>query len=237
MHRQEFASETSCENQLLALRHPRLAVERVGALLGIGTVGFHNFNLRTFNLRVSNSNKLIVDVFLTRCRISMCQGLGPKKHDEISEIDGNTWALGIGCEGFGGPRHPLRTPSASVMVSLCCPQIPLRFPLGSHYVYRKSTNIHEQSTLKKTLYFCVSSLRRGHANLLCIVPILTDDPRRESRRRAPLFHVMLVLLRCLCIYIYIYTYIYIYIHIHMCIYIYIHTHIRFVRVILAQGPC
>ena len=27
---------------------------------------------------------------------------------------------------------------------------------------------------------CVSSLRRGHANLLCIVPILTDDPRRKS---------------------------------------------------------
>ena len=27
---------------------------------------------------------------------------------------------------------------------------------------------------------CVSSLRRDHANLLCIVPILTDDPRRES---------------------------------------------------------
>ena len=24
----------------------------------------------------------------------------------------------------------------------------------------------------------VSSVRRGHANLLCIVPILTDDPRR-----------------------------------------------------------
>ena len=51
------------------------------------TVGFHNFNLRIFNLRVSNPNKFIVDVFLTRCRTSMCQGLGPKKHDEISEID------------------------------------------------------------------------------------------------------------------------------------------------------
>ena len=51
------------------------------------TVGFHNFNLRILNLRVSNPNKLIVDVCLTRCRISMCQGLGPKKHDEISEID------------------------------------------------------------------------------------------------------------------------------------------------------
>ena len=27
------------------------------------TVGFHNFNLRIFNLRVSKPNKLIVDVF------------------------------------------------------------------------------------------------------------------------------------------------------------------------------
>ena len=53
----------------------------------LDTVGFHNFNLRIFNLRVSNPNELIVDAFLTRCRISMCQGLGPKKHDEISEID------------------------------------------------------------------------------------------------------------------------------------------------------
>ena len=47
---------------------------------------FHNFNLRIFNLRVSNPDKFIVDVFLTRCGISMCQSLGPKKHDEISEI-------------------------------------------------------------------------------------------------------------------------------------------------------
>ena len=31
------------------------------------------------------------------------------------------------------------------------------------------------------LDLCVSSLRRGHANLLCIVPSLTDDPRRESK--------------------------------------------------------
>ena len=30
------------------------------------------------------------------------------------------------------------------------------------------------------LDLCVSSLRRGHANLHFIVPILTDDPRRES---------------------------------------------------------
>ena len=30
------------------------------------------------------------------------------------------------------------------------------------------------------LDLCVSSLRRCHANLLCIVPILPDDPRREE---------------------------------------------------------
>ena len=29
-------------------------------------------------------------------------------------------------------------------------------------------------------HLCVSSLRRGHANVLCIVPILTDDPRMKS---------------------------------------------------------
>ena len=30
------------------------------------------------------------------------------------------------------------------------------------------------------LDLCVSSLRRGHAILLCTVPSVTDDPRRES---------------------------------------------------------
>merc|ERR1719433_224933 len=36
-----------------------------------------------------------------------------------------------------------------------------------------------EAKLFTLLDLCVSSLRRGHANLLCIVPILTDDPRRE----------------------------------------------------------
>ena len=30
------------------------------------------------------------------------------------------------------------------------------------------------------LDLCASSLRRGHADILGIVPILADDPRRES---------------------------------------------------------
>ena len=36
------------------------------------------------------------------------------------------------------------------------------------------------------LDLCVSSLRRGHANLLCVVPILMDDPRREPMKRRAL---------------------------------------------------
>ena len=49
-----------------------------------------------------------------------------------------------------------------------------------------STSIHtdiQSRTSKKPLTLldlCVSSLRRGHANLLCIVPILSDDPRRGN---------------------------------------------------------
>ena len=40
------------------------------------------------------------------------------------------------------------------------------------------------------LDLCVSSLRKGHANLLCIVPILTDDPRKESNRRGVAFETV-----------------------------------------------
>ena len=34
---------------------------------------------------------------------------------------------------------------------------------------------------------CVSSLRRGHANLLCIVPIFSDAPRRGSNHRKSVY--------------------------------------------------
>ena len=35
-----------------------------------------------------------------------------------------------------------------------------------------------QTKMFTLLDLCVSSLRRGHANILCIVPSLTDDPRK-----------------------------------------------------------
>ena len=38
-----------------------------------------------------------------------------------------------------------------------------------------------QKILEPFLDLCVSSLRRGHANLLCIVPILSDFVRRHER--------------------------------------------------------
>ena len=59
-------------------------------------------------------------------------------------------------------------PSAKAMHSLTIIE-------ESHYQHR-----HFGKKLFTLLDLCVSSLRRGLDNLLCIVPILTDDPRRES---------------------------------------------------------
>ena len=44
---------------------PERGTKRLTCVAFVQTVGFHNFNLRNYNLRVSNPNKLIVDVFLT----------------------------------------------------------------------------------------------------------------------------------------------------------------------------
>ena len=45
--------------------------------------------------------------------------------------------------------------------------------------HREARNPRQQMAKKQftLLDLCVSSLRRGHANLLCIVPILSDDPK------------------------------------------------------------
>ena len=49
------------------------------------------------------------------------------------------------------------------------------------------------------LDLCVSSLRRGHANLLCIVPILTDDPRRESMMMMMMTMMMMMMVMMMMI--------------------------------------
>ena len=62
--------------------------------------------------------------------------------------------------------------------TLGCSDLPPPFP---PYPTCRPRPINQSKKLFTLLDLCVSSLRRGHANLLCIVPILTDDPRRESK--------------------------------------------------------
>ena len=73
---------------------------------------------------------------------------------------------------FACSQQAFRTPLANT-----CLFALLRAPC---FAFAKTAEGKKISTL---LDLCVSSLRRGHANLLCIVPILTDDPRRESNCR------------------------------------------------------
>ena len=106
-------------------------------------------------------------------------------------------------------RHPPTTPpsrapcphSASAQRRLSERQLPLlqtrgalaHLRQGRTHLLRKAwstlfdlraPSILHGKTWSTLLDLCVSSLRRGHANLLCIVPILTDDPRRESEMGA-----------------------------------------------------
>ena len=60
------------------------------------TVGFHNFNLRIVNLRVSNPNKLIVDVLFDTMSDLNVPGSRPK-NNEISEIDRRCSSLFVLC--------------------------------------------------------------------------------------------------------------------------------------------
>jgi hypothetical protein len=66
------------------------------------------------------------------------------------------------------------------------PARPAFFPEPIHHIQGQGAPVLEcKKKLFTLLDLCVSSLRRGHANLLCIVPILTDDPRRESEHSLP----------------------------------------------------
>ena len=49
------------------------------------------------------------------------------------------------------------------------------------YIYKyvnPAAYFNIEISLRSLLDLCVSSLRWGHASLLCVVPMLTDDPRR-----------------------------------------------------------
>jgi len=117
------------------------------------------------------------------------------------------------CRTFGASpllsRDRASSPSASLtkymhlaVCDLCCHDLTKYMHQGSKRTRRgdgqertgegtsrqrcaRKPDEHRPDKLFTLLDLCVSSLRRGHANLLCIVPVLTDDPRRESNKHRP----------------------------------------------------
>ncbi|GKB45769.1 hypothetical protein Tco_0896522, partial [Tanacetum coccineum] len=57
-------------------------------------------------------------------------------------------------------------------------QIPLKIQTAALQFLRDQKAIPSKKNFGPFLDLCVSSLRKGHANLLCIVPILSDVPER-----------------------------------------------------------
>ena len=78
--------------------------------------------------------------------------------------------------GLGSLRSGLRRRGGSSWVYAGC----LRLGRFFCRLYYLCAFLMLAVLLVTLLNLCVSSLRRGHANLLCIVPTLTDDPGRES---------------------------------------------------------
>jgi hypothetical protein len=102
--------------------------------------------------------------------------------------------------------HRILVFTGSYRILVCiarCRKIPFQDPswygIFQHLRCPSSLYSYVTKKLDTLLDLCVSSLRRGHANLLCIVPILTDDPRRESEiLRLSIFRIFhLLLLACI----------------------------------------
>ena len=65
----------------------------------------------------------------------------------------------------------------------CSPEISLLTAWTSFIIYATRERMVDKLMFKNVillLELCVSSLRRGHANLLCIVPILPDAPKGKQ---------------------------------------------------------
>ena len=99
--------------------------------------------------------------------------VGQTSWGELLPVPGRSVPAGAGSARSGPARAKLSRPGPA----RAGPARPGRSRPGP-------TSLRPAGPLSKKLFtlfdLCVSSLRRGHANLLCIVPILTDDPRRES---------------------------------------------------------
>ena len=191
------------------------------------TVGFHNLNLLIVNLKVSNPNKLIVDAFLT---ISMCQGLGPTKYDEFSEIDRMCttacwgWRNAVGSlievrwlrQAYHGPQLTdlrMNRTQRGMVSSKSRSQRVLRVSDNNTPFARAFGHTTQQQKVQSSPGFDIQSW-------ISNPPSYPEERFYFSRHRC--FNSTIYIL----IYIYIYIYVYVYIHVHMCIYIYIYTYIH-----------
>ena len=91
------------------------------------------------------------------------------------------WATGSSIN-MGGAMKPVRTPCSTWHVAcqhecIVC----LKFAAFARF---QNAVMGKQKKCVTLPDLCVSSLRRGHANLLCIVPILTDDLRGGSKSKS-----------------------------------------------------
>ena len=85
-------------------------------------------------------------------------------------------ALALGCKVAAGRLGLARWPAE------VCTSEKRNFQLQLHLQLSLATsNVKSRKKIRYTSRFVRVILVQGHVNLLCIVPILTDDPRRESR--------------------------------------------------------
>ena len=84
---------------------------------------------------------------------------------------------------FVGVARQLKRHSSASLEPVCMPNVHGLLRFCCHRTQQDKCPLHKK--LGTLLHLCVSSLRRGHADLLCIVPILSDDPRRESGTCCP----------------------------------------------------
>jgi len=120
-----------------------------------------------------------------RRRLAHQQGTHQKAHTDVKLDFASVWwqmqsSININKGGGGSEAEGSRPGCVSIVMGL-----PSQMVVG---IRRPEENQKEQrqkgQKIDTLLHLCVSSLRRGHANLLCIIPILTDDLRRESKSRS-----------------------------------------------------
>ena len=99
---------------------------------------------------------------MTRCRISMCQGLGPTKHDEISEIDRTEYRIAW-CHGILHQR---------------CMESTLRYAMRCDPHHCPSWDIWYRSR------YAISRQMSWHGESQNALPVLHDTGASESSRDA-----------------------------------------------------